>query len=153
MPNYKPELIGESFYNYESRAYARAGGPSASTGTRRNNISIAPKLFKYVNIRAGMLPYEYALDGVNVRDAIELAQKAYCNIAVFRNAIDMMAEFSCSDVYLTGGSKKSQEYFKALFSKVNLWNLQDKFFREYYRSGNVFVFCFQIIYQTTGDKM
>ena len=74
--SYKPELIGESFYNHESKAYARAGGPSNTTTTRRNNIAIAPKLFKYNNIRAGMLPYEYGLDGVNVRDAIELTQKA-----------------------------------------------------------------------------
>jgi hypothetical protein len=140
MPNYKPELIGESFYNYESRAYARAGGPSASTGTRRNNISIAPKLFKYVNIRAGMLPYEYALDGVNVRDAIELAQKAYCNIAVFRNAIDMMADFANSTMYLEGGNVKSRSFINAWLKKIKIWNLKDQFFREFYRSGNVFLY-------------
>ena len=90
---YKPELIGESFYNYESKAYTRAGGPANSTTTRRNNIAIAPKLFKYANIRAGMLPYEYGIDGVNVRDAIELTQKAYANIAVFRNASKSFSQF------------------------------------------------------------
>ncbi len=140
MPNYKPELIGESFYNYESKAYARAGGPSASTGTRRNNIAIAPKLFKYANIRAGMLPYEYALDGVNVRDAIELAQKAYCNIAVFRNAIDMMADFANSTMYLEGGNAKSRAFVNAWLKKIKIWNLKDQFFREFYRSGNVFLY-------------
>jgi len=140
MPNYKPELIGESFYNYESKGYARAGGPSASTGTRRNNIAIAPKLFKYANIRAGMLPYEYALDGVNVRDAIELAQKAYCNIAVFRNAIDMMADFANSTMYLEGGNAKSRAFVNAWLKKIKIWNLKDQFFREFYRSGNVFLY-------------
>ena len=140
MPNYKPELIGESFYNYESKAYTRAGGPSASTGTRRNNIAIAPKLFKYANIRAGMLPYEYALDGVNVRDAIELAQKAYCNIAVFRNAIDMMADFANSTMYLEGGNAKSRAFINAWLKKIKIWNLKDQFFREFYRSGNVFLY-------------
>ena len=50
--NYEPELLGESFYNHESKAYARSGGPGSSTTTRRNNIAIAPKLFKYNNIRA-----------------------------------------------------------------------------------------------------
>ena len=138
--NYKPELIGESFYNYESKAYARAGGPANSTTTRRNNIAIAPKLFKYSNIRAGMLPYEYGLDGVNVRDAIELTQKAYANIAVFRNAVDMMADFSNSTLYLEGGTVKSRAFINAWLKKIKIWSLKDQFFREFYRSGNVFLY-------------
>ena len=137
---YKPELIGESFYNYESKAYARAGGPANSTTTRRNNIAIAPKLFKYSNIRAGMLPYEYGLDGVNVRDAIELTQKAYANIAVFRNAVDMMADFSNSTLYLEGGTVKSRAFINAWLKKIKIWSLKDQFFREFYRSGNVFLY-------------
>ena len=137
---YKPELIGESFYNYESQAYARAGGPANSTTTRRNNIAIAPKLFKYSNIRAGMLPYEYGLDGVNVRDAIELTQKAYANIAVFRNAVDMMADFSNSTLYLEGGTVKSRAFINAWLKKIKIWSLKDQFFREFYRSGNVFLY-------------
>ena len=138
--NYQPELIGESFYNYESKAYSRAGGPSTTTTTRRNNIAIAPKLFKYNNIRAGMLPYEYGLDGVNVRDAIELTQKAYANISVFRNAVDMMADFANSTLYLEGGSAKSRAFINAWLKKIKIWNLKDQFFREYYRSGNVFLY-------------
>lgn len=137
---YQPELIGESFYNYESKAYSRAGGPTNSTTTRRNNIAIAPKLFKYTNIRAGMLPYEYGLDGVNARDAIELTQKAYANIAVFRNAVDMMADFANSTLYLEGGSEKSRAFVNAWLKKIKIWNLKDQFFREFYRSGNVFLY-------------
>jgi hypothetical protein len=137
---YKPELLGESFYNYEAKAYARAGGPANSTTTRRNNIAIAPKSFKYANIRAGMLPYEYGIDGVNVRDAIELTQKAYANIAVFRNAVDMMADFSNSTLYLEGGSVKSRAFIDAWLKKIKIWSLKDQFFREFYRSGNVFLY-------------
>ena len=137
---YEPELIGESFYNYESKAYGRANSPSSTTTTRRNNISIAPKLFKYNNIRAGMLPYEYGLDGVNIRDAIELTQKAYCNIAVVRNAIDMMSDFANSSLYLEGGNAKSRAFINAWLKKIKIWNLKDQFFREFYRSGNVFLY-------------
>ena len=137
---YKPELLGESFYNYEAKAYARAGGPANSTTTRRNNIAIAPKSFKYANIRAGMLPYEYGIDGVSVRDAIELTQKAYANIAVFRNAVDMMADFSNSTLYLEGGSVKSRAFIDAWLKKIKIWSLKDQFFREFYRSGNVFLY-------------
>ena len=108
---YEPKLIGDSFYAYESKAYSRSPVGGANTSFRRNNIAIAPMLYRYSNIRAGMLPYQYAIDGVNVRDTIELCQKAYANIAVFRNAIDTMADFANSQVYLEGGSAKSRRVY------------------------------------------
>ena len=137
---YEPQLIGESFYNYEAKAYSRTSTGGPSTSGRRNNIAIAPMMYKYANIRAGMLPYQYALDGVNVRDAIELCQKAYANIAVFRNAVDTMADFANSQIYLEGGSAKSKEFIKAWLKKIKIWNLKDQFFREFYRSGNIFLY-------------
>ena len=138
--DYEPQLIGESFYNFESKAYARRGAGESSTLSRRNNIAIAPQLFKYSNIRMGMLPFEYGADGVNVRDAIELCQKAYCNISVFRNAIDMMSDFANSTLYLEGGSAKSRSFITSWLKKIKIWNLKDQFFREFYRSGNVFLY-------------
>jgi hypothetical protein len=50
-----------------------------------------------------------------------------------------MTEFSATKVYFTGGSKKSRDFLEALFRKIDLQSFLDKFFREYYRSGNVFV--------------
>ncbi len=118
-----------------------------ATRTRTNRSSSVEQTNRFVNIDKGMVPFNYSTTGygnktsnIDVRDAVILCQKAYYNFAVFRNAIDMMAEFSCSDIYLTGGSKKSRDFFTALFNKINIWSLQDKFFREYYRSGNVFMY-------------
>jgi hypothetical protein len=53
-----------------------------------------------------------------------------------------MTEFSSSNIYFKDGSSKSRTFFEALFKKINLWDFQDKFFREYYRSGNVFLYRF-----------
>jgi hypothetical protein len=53
-----------------------------------------------------------------------------------------MTEFSSSNIYFKDGSSKSRTFFEALFKKINLWDFQDKFFREYYRSGNVFIYRF-----------
>ena len=53
-----------------------------------------------------------------------------------------MTEFSCSKIYFTGGNKKSRDFLEALFKKINIENFVDKFFREYYRSGNVFIYRF-----------
>jgi len=140
---FEPQLIGESFYNYEAQAYSRTSSGGSATELRRNNIAVAPMLYKYANIRAGLLPYQYSIDGVNVRDAIELCQKAYANIAVFRNSVDTMADFANSQLYLEGGSAKSREFINAWFKKIKIWNLKDQFFREFYRSGNIFLYTLQ----------
>ena len=115
-----------------------------STRQRRNVGGQIERTNRFENIDNGLVPYKYS-KGVNnkssldVRDVVILCQKAYWNSAIFRNTIDLMTEFSCSDVYFTGGSKKTRDFFAALLKKINLYGFQDKFFREYYRSGNVFV--------------
>ena len=70
------------------------------------------------------------------------AKKRITTFQFFRNTIDLMTEFSISDLYYTGGSKKSREFFETLFKKINIGDLQSRFFREYYRSGNVFMYRF-----------
>jgi hypothetical protein len=50
-----------------------------------------------------------------------------------------MTEFSISDISFKGGTAKAREFFNALFKKISMWNIQDIFFREYYRSGSVFL--------------
>lgn len=140
-----PETAGDSFYEYASSA----SEPSVSnrrvqysdhTTTRRNAVTRKVKSDKYINIRAGLLPYDYSSDGVNVRDTIELCQKAYANVAIFRNAIDIMAEFSNSPIYLEGDNEKSKKFIDGWLKKVNIWGIKDQYFREYYRSGNIFLY-------------
>ena len=135
-----PETAGESFYVQESAASSRRVAFDGSTSSRKNSIHAKQKSNKYTNIRAGMLPYDYGADGVNVRDAIELCQKAYANIAIFRNAIDIMAEFSNSPIYLEGENERSKKFIENWMKRVNIWSLKDQYFREYYRSGNIFLY-------------
>lgn len=118
-----------------------------STGMRRNASSTIERTNRFTNIDTGIIPFKYSnyvknLSTLDVRDAVILCQKAYYNVAIFRNTIDLMTEFSCSPIYLTGGSQKSREFFEAYFRKINIASFQDQFFREYYRSGNVFTYRF-----------
>ena len=123
------------------------------TRSRRNVSSTVQRTDRFKNIEDGLVPYKYStgLTGgsksnvIDVRDAVKLCQKAYYNFAVFRNTIDLMTEFSVNEIYFKGGSKKSRDFFRALYKKINLWNFQDKFFREYYRSGNVFIHRFDAL--------
>ena len=141
-----PELLGEPFYtstaSYSQISKARRQATSTSDfgGARTNRAAYRPLIDRFSSIRTGLLPYEYASDGVTARDAIELCQKAYANVAVFRNAVDIMSEFTNTDIYLEGGTRKSREFFYEWFKRVNIINLKDQYFREYYRSGNVFLY-------------
>lgn len=114
---------------------------------RRNVAGNIPRTDRYKNIDDGLIPFRYstgvrANSNMNVRDAVILCQKAYYNFAIFRNTIDLMTEFSCNNIYFKNGSQKSRDFFSALFAKINISEIQDKFFREYYRSGNVFIYRF-----------
>ena len=141
---WQPILSGEPFYSQESKAYSRTGqsgsGGVARTNTRMNSATIGPKLWKYANIREGMLPFYYTKLGADVRDCILLCQKAYANIAIFRNVIDIMSEFANTELYIEGGTEKARTFIDKWLQKVKIWNLKDQFFREYYRSGNVFLY-------------
>lgn len=147
--DWMPELLGDSFYSHSSKAnYQRSGfsnNPVAGTNTRLNRVGAYPKFNAFANIRDGMLPYDYTTEGVNIQEAVLLCQKAYANIAIFRNAIDIMAEFANSDLYLEGGTQKSRDFINKWFQKISIWKVTDQFFREYYKSGNVF------IYRIDGD--
>lgn len=143
--SFSPDLCGDPFYvsnaSYASISNASRGLSSdLQTKTRINRAAVAETIDRFSSIRKGMLPYNYASDGVNVREAIELCQKAYANVAIFRNAIDIMSEFANTEIFLEGGTAKSRQFFEDWFKKINIWNLKDQYFREYYRSGNIFLY-------------
>jgi len=137
----QPLMVAEaSSKSYESKA-------SDDTRTRRNLSGNITRTERYKNIDDGLIPFKYSTgikgsSNINIRDAVILCQKCYYNFAIFRNTIDLMTEFSSSNIYFQGGSQKSRDFFSALFKKINISDLQDKFFREYYRSGNVFLYRF-----------
>ena len=139
----EPATAGEA-YHTSLGSYSRTGSISnlneKNTSTRINRSSVTAPLNKFSQIRAGLLPYEISSDGINVREAIELCQKAYANVPIFRNTIDMMSEFANAEVYLEGGNATSRDFFKKLFDRIKLWDLKDQYFREYYRSGNIFLY-------------
>jgi hypothetical protein len=130
-------------------AMASENYEDTSSPMRRNVAGSITRTSRYANIEEGIIPFRYSAtiygnnrQMIDVRDAVILCQKCYYNFAVFRNIIDLMTEFSIGELYFKGGSDKSRDFFKALFNKINIWDFQDKFFREYYRSGNVFVYRF-----------
>ncbi len=125
---------------------AACGGGNASIEYRgqyvNSPISSIGSLHRYENIRQGLLPYESSGGNITIAEAIELCQRAYANVAIFKNTIDIMTEFSTADLYVRGGNKTSKEFVKAWLERVDIASLAEQFFREWYRSGNVFIYRF-----------
>ena len=144
--NVDPVLAGEPFYTSDASAiqFAKASREgltrTEATSSRVNRAALSPTFDRYSSIRAGMLPYSFSNDGVYIREAIELCQKAYANVPIFRNAIDLMSEFSNGEIFLEGGTDKAKDFFYRWMRKIRVWDLKDQFFREYYRSGNIFIY-------------
>lgn len=137
----KPASAGDAYYT-EASCSRNVGQPACddSTRTRRNYIATNKKQSKYKNIEDCPLSYSNEKNYISPRSSILLCQKAYANIAIFRNAIDVMSEFSNSDIYLEGGSEKSRSFIEKWMEKIEIWKFKDQYFREYYRSGNVFIY-------------
>ena len=151
MAKVKKEKTEESSFApmmVEGSTPAHGGVASRVTETRsrRNAASTIERTDRFRNIDEGMVPFNYATgynynkSNIDVRDTVILCQKAYYNFGLFRNTIDLLSELSCGNLHLKGGNKSARDFFQALFNKINIAALQDKFFREYYRSGNVFIY-------------
>jgi hypothetical protein len=136
--DFQPKMMGESIYETQGSSRKSSSSDSRSK-SRTNSIATSKVANKYANIDSGLLPFEYSEDNVGVTDAITLCQKAYFNIPVFRSTIDLMSQYSNTEVYLEGGSQKSRKFVEAWFKRIRLHDIQDQFFREFYRSGNVFM--------------
>ena len=134
---FSPELVGESLY--ETTA-SRLADSSKRSSSRTNSITQSYTKNRFKNIDDGLLPFDYSRDSVNSRDAIQLCQKAYFNVPSFRSTIDLLSDFADSDLYLDGGSEKSRNFINAWFKRIKMHDLKSQYFREYYRSGNVFMY-------------
>ena len=130
---------GDPFYTKESIARRASTSSADRTSKRRNNAHRVAKSDRFTNIDNYDLPYEEGAYGISIKDATILCRKAYSNVPIFKNTIDIMSELANSEIYLEGGSKKSKEFVKKWFKRIKIWKIKDQFFREYFRSSNNFI--------------
>lgn len=133
----------EKFEDITSSANAVSLKATAETGFRRNRAgSIANKTDRYHLINEGETPFHRDEQSgfLDNAEKVELCQKAYYNFAIFRNTIDLMTEFSSNQIYFKGNNKVAIKFFNAWSEIINLNSFQNRFFREYFRSGNVFTY-------------
>jgi hypothetical protein len=130
----------------------------SKASVRRNKAATSSPTDPYYHIENSIDPYQSGRgtrggnDCISVTDAIRLCQKCYFFSPIYSQVIDVLTEFSTSNIFLRGGNKKSRDFFVSLFKKINILSLQDKFFREFYRSSNVFPYRFEAILQDDDLK-
>lgn len=145
----------QKFVDQDGKFYTPvlSGKEMKASTVRRNAAATSSPVDEYAQIRNGIEPFNSASSRNNtadsgsmfpVADAIYLCQKAYYNFAVFRNIIDTMTEFSCSNIYLQGGNAKARNFFYNFLQEIQIDSLLDKFFREMYRSGSPILYRFQV---------
>ena len=104
------------------------------------------------NINKGVSPFSRDNSGtLSAQQAIVLCHKAYWNVAIFRNTIDIQTEFANSKLSFRGKNKRSIKFFNEWYKKINGWSLSERFFREWFRSGNVFIYKF--LYNITNTEV
>lgn len=117
---------------------------STFRGSQTNNGLLDPTA--YQNIRAIPFPYAgftgdrngYAGNQIG----IELAYKSWVGVPSCRNAIEVSVEFSSQPLYIKCSNETVKKFFEEWFAAINMTKLKEQFFREYYRSGNVFLYRF-----------
>lgn len=128
---------------YSSTRKTSLKANDGTTSYRRNRSStIVNRLDKYKHIEDGATPFiKDGLTGyIDIAEIVELCQKAYYNFSIFRNTIDLMTEFSANKIFFKGKSQRANKFFKYWAEYINIQSFQNRFFREYFRSGNVFIY-------------
>ena len=148
-PNPFPEInYGSEFYEKTPTQVAYASNPTAAPSVvyreRQQNDGTAD-YYAFQNIRAlpsALVNYLGNRDYVGVKNAIDLCIRAYGGVPVLRNAIEVSVEFSNQPLWIKCENQTVKTFFQEWFEALQMNKLKEQFFREYYRSGNVFLYKF-----------
>lgn len=124
-----------------SASYGDGNVPSINVrGRQYNNQTTDAGSFQ--NIKGMNLPWDLANGYFSIRDTIDLCARAYTGVSAFRNAIEVAVEFSNLKLHIKCENKSVKKFFEEWFYAIKINKLKEEFFREYYRSGNVFLYKF-----------
>ncbi len=131
----QPVLQFDTYGENIMASFAQTG--NEGTRYKGTNSEYSNGLGGYENLNQFPMPYEVSNGRLSINTAIRLIMRAYSGFAVFRNAIEVLVEFSNTKLHIKGGNAQSREFVAAFLEKIQIDRLKEAFFREYYRSGNV----------------
>lgn len=139
--NGTPEFFNISFSN-EAIAEEKSRRGSRNSSSKINTSAIGIEWGQFNQIKNSILPYHYNNKGnyYDIKEAIDIVQRAYGAVGIIKNAIDVQAELTNDGIFLDGGTKRARDFFIAWFETIDLDSCKEQYFREYYKSGNVFFY-------------
>lgn len=139
--NGTPEFFNISFSN-EAIAEEKSRRGSRNSSSKVNTSAIGIEWGQFNQIKNSVLPYHYNNKGnyYDIKEAIDIVQRAYGAVGIIKNAIDVQAELANDGIFLDGGTKRARDFFTAWFEIIDLDSCKEQYFREYYKSGNVFFY-------------
>lgn len=139
--NGTPEFFNISFSN-EAIAEEKSRRGSRNSSSKVNTSAIGIEWGQFNQIKNSVLPYHYNNKGnyYDIKEAIDIVQRAYGAVGIIKNAIDVQAELANDGIFLDGGTKRARDFFTAWFETIDLDSCKEQYFREYYKSGNVFFY-------------
>lgn len=143
VPN--PSPFPEIPYGSEIAVGAAVGSNPETLVRGRQLNSPTSDAGAFQNIKSLPSPYvgfDGTRDYIGGTDAINLCARAWGGIAIIRNAIEVAVEFSTQNLYVKSDNKTVETFFKEWFKAIQINKLTEQALREYYRSGNVFLYRF-----------
>lgn len=138
---------------------ASCGVNTPNSSMRGNVATSIPPVAQFTNIwENSVAPYPYGsagsynggygnywgnANGVWINAAIQLVQAAYTHIPKITSTINLLTELCVGEIVLKGGSAQSQSFFKNWLNKIDIFTLQDQYYLEDWRSGNMFYYKLQ----------
>lgn len=143
--NFNNKVMEPLAAGYETNKLTRINLSEANTKTRTNRSAVINPFDRFANINNIFIPFRYSdsinnTSGLSIKDVLTLAIKAYYGYPIIRNTTDVTASFCASKIYLTGGSKKSRDFFTAYFKSIKLDSFCKQFFKEFWKTSNCFIY-------------
>lgn len=133
----EPASVGNHF-----TALAACGGGDVSNVNRNTWANTIIDNNAYRNIRSGVVPFTERDGYYFMGNVIDIVNLAYYNISAIRNTINLYCDYSVSPLRLKCPNKTVKTFFYKWFEAIGMSDFMSQYFREYYRSGNCFIYKF-----------
>tara|TARA_B100001093_G_scaffold133697_1_gene126386 strand:- start:3373 stop:5352 length:1980 start_codon:yes stop_codon:yes gene_type:complete len=135
--------IGSDFSNedYEKMVgFAGSEWVSGGLGRRGTNpLGVNTQLSaRFPNLTNGGNLYKNNGGYITISETVYLCQKAWEEFQLFRNTIEAMVEFSMSKIRLSSPNRSAKNFCETWLKSINIDGFSEQFYRELYRSCNVF---------------
>lgn len=129
----REESLGYGYSDWCDPLLPNRDNPALHSGPGRDFL-------RYNNLLELRIPYQEFGRFLYMREPIRLCQVAWREVPVFYQTVETMTDLTNSELRLYKGSDQCKKFLYSWFNVIHMHNFKEHFFREMYRSGNVFIY-------------